>query len=156
MSNKLTYNEIREILENSEISLEDFAYNEIPYSEFSEKALASQQTKEEWVKNNPNPGYTSPHFDEWRDKYISFPSQYDIAKQEWLEQNNIPKWEEIAQKGGEGEGDEWYSVKYFPEHDVYIRVDGYYASHEGTSFNGWEDCTEVVPTQRTITVYESK
>lgn len=62
--------------------------------------------------------------------------------------------EEVVQKGGEGEGSEWYSVKYFKDHDVYIKVEGYYSSYNGTDFDGWEDCSEVKPQEKTITVYE--
>lgn len=63
--------------------------------------------------------------------------------------------EEVDQYGGEGQGDTWYSVKYFPDHDVYIRIDGWHQSYEGTEFGGWGDaCSEVRPQQKTITVYE--
>lgn len=63
--------------------------------------------------------------------------------------------QELQQKGGEGEGSEWYSVKYFPDHDVYIKVEGYYASYDGTDFyDGWESCKEVRPKQVMITVYD--
>jgi len=58
-------------------------------------------------------------------------------------------------KGGEGQGSEWYSIKYFKDHDVYIKVEGYYSSYNGTDFDdGWDCCSQVVPTQKTITVYE--
>lgn len=64
-------------------------------------------------------------------------------------------WQEVCQYGGEGQGDMWYSVKYFPYHDVYIRVDGYYSSYEGVDFEDWADsCKEVKPKEKTITVYE--
>lgn len=67
----------------------------------------------------------------------------------------IGKMTEIAQKGGEGEGEEWYSVKYFPEHDVYIRIEGSYASYDGTNFYDWDSAVkEVRPREKTITVYE--
>jgi len=63
--------------------------------------------------------------------------------------------EEVAQKGGEDEGSEWYSVKYFPDHDIYIRVDGYYSSYNGTDFyDGWANCKEVRPKEKVIIVYE--
>lgn len=63
--------------------------------------------------------------------------------------------EEVAQKGGEDEGSEWYSVKYFPDHDVYIKVEGYYSSYNGTDFyNGWGNCKEVRPKEKVIIVYE--
>lgn len=61
--------------------------------------------------------------------------------------------EEIAQYGGEGKGDAWYSVKYFKDHNVYIRIDGCYTSYDGTDFyDGYG--TEVFPKEKTITVYE--
>ena len=63
--------------------------------------------------------------------------------------------EEIEQEGGEGQGDHWHSVKYFKDHDVYVKVVGYYSSYEGANFDGWADCYEVKPTEKTITVYES-
>ncbi len=62
--------------------------------------------------------------------------------------------EEVAQRGGEGEGEDWYSVQYFKEHDVYIRIDGYYNSYNGTDFDN--DVYEVFPSEKTITVYLPK
>ena len=66
---------------------------------------------------------------------------------------NVGSWEEIEQYGGEGQGDSWYSVKYFKDHDVYIRTNGFYSSYNGTDFDyGYGE--EVKPVQKTITVYE--
>lgn len=66
---------------------------------------------------------------------------------------NVGEWEEVKQRGGEGEGETWYSVKYFKDHDVYIRTDGYYSSYNGTDFDeGYGD--EVRPAEKTIIVYE--
>lgn len=62
-------------------------------------------------------------------------------------------WEEVEQYGGEGQGDTWYSVKYFPDHDVYIRIDGFYTSYHGTDFYDGLG-REVRPQEKTITVYE--
>lgn len=63
--------------------------------------------------------------------------------------------EEIDQYGGEGEGDHWHSVKHFKEHDIYIKVTGYYQSYNGTEFyGGWGSCSQVFPKQKTIIVYE--
>lgn len=66
---------------------------------------------------------------------------------------NVGTWEEIEQVGGEGEGETWYSVKYFKDHDVYIRTDGFYSSYNGTDFDegyGYE----VKLVERTVTFYE--
>lgn len=60
-----------------------------------------------------------------------------------------------ADSGGEDEGSDWQRVFHFVDHDVYIKVTGYYQSYNGTEFyNGWGCLSEVRPTQRTITVYE--
>lgn len=41
---------------------------------------------------------------------------------------------EVDSYGGEGQGEEWYTVKRFVNHDVYIRIDAYYTSYEGVNF----------------------
>lgn len=62
-------------------------------------------------------------------------------------------WQEIDQVGGEGEGDYWHSVKYFKDHDVYIKTIGFYTSYHGTDFHeGYGE--EVKPTKKTVIVYE--
>ncbi len=64
-------------------------------------------------------------------------------------------YDEVDQYGGTGQGDTWYAIKYFPQHDVYIKVDGWYSSYNGTNFDGWgHDVYEVRPKEKTITVYE--
>lgn len=66
----------------------------------------------------------------------------------------IGAWKEVDHEGGEGQGDHWHSVKYFPQHDVYIMTVGWYTSHYGTDFeSGYGD--EVIPKEKTITVYET-
>lgn len=62
------------------------------------------------------------------------------------------KVETVDQYGGEGEGEIWYIVYHFVDHDVYIRIDGFYMSHNGTDFD--DHWYEVFPFQKTITVYE--
>lgn len=67
---------------------------------------------------------------------------------------NIGSWSTIDKYGGEGQGSRWDSTKFFPEHNIYIKTSGYYSSYNGADFSGWEDCRQVVPTEKTITVYE--
>lgn len=62
--------------------------------------------------------------------------------------------EEVEHYGGEDCGSTWYSVQYFPKHDIYIRVDGWYQSYNGVDFNGWDDCKQVVPRKKEIIVFE--
>ena len=120
------------------LTIEEFAYNEIPSdnNNFSENAIKAQVIKDQWIKDNPNPGYGKVGYDKWQKNYQAVPSKYDVANQEWLLKNNIPEWIEVEQYGGEGQGDTWYSVKHFPSLDIYLKVDGYYQSYNGTNFNG--------------------
>jgi len=62
--------------------------------------------------------------------------------------------EEVDQYGGEGQGEEWYSVQYFKDHGVYIQIDGYYQSHYGCDFDNAP--YEVEPKEVTVTKYVSK
>ncbi len=62
---------------------------------------------------------------------------------------------EVANYGGEGKGETYYRVYHFIEHDVYIRVDGFYSSYNGVDFGDWnEACKEVKPEVRQVTFYE--
>lgn len=62
---------------------------------------------------------------------------------------------EVDQYGGEDKGSDWWSVKFFPDHDIYIKVEGYYTSYDGTDFcDGWNSCSEVKPKEKTIIVYD--
>lgn len=119
----MTATEIISVLEDSQLNVSSFAYCD--YSE-----------------GIPNDFQFSKEGLSWQEK-----------EKEWLDSLGIGEIEEVEQYGGEGQGDTWYSVKYFKDHDVYIRTDGYYSSYNGTDFDegyGYE----VKPTEKTITVYE--
>lgn len=72
---------------------------------------------------------------------------------ECLKQLCLGEIEEIDQYGGEGQGDTWYTIKYFKDHDVYIKTDGFYSSYNGTDFD-YGFGSEVKPVEKTITVFE--
>lgn len=59
---------------------------------------------------------------------------------------------QIEQEGGEGEGESWHSVRYFKDHDIYLRVDATYTSYEGTDFSD-STIEEVRPVERMVTFY---
>lgn len=69
---------------------------------------------------------------------------------------NIGSWKEVYQQGGEGRGEDWQSVKHFPEQNVHIKISGFYSSYDGLDFDGGiSDCSEEVkPVDRMVTVYE--
>lgn len=61
------------------------------------------------------------------------------------------KIEMVEQHGGEGEGDSYWAVYNFVDHDVFIQFDGWYASSIGSEF---EEKYEVRPEQVTVTQYK--
>lgn len=97
-----TFEEIIKILQDNDVSLYDFAYNDVDFKEIGLGEVIVT------------------------DRY-----------------------------GGEGKGETWYSVKHFVDFDIYIKIDGWYSSYEGVSFESWgHDVKQVKPLQKTITVYE--
>lgn len=79
----------------------------------------------------------------------------NIKEKEILNYLGLGEIIEVEQYGGEGQGDTWYSVKHFKDHNVYIQTDGYYQSHNGTDFYG-DVGHEVFPKEITKLVYSSK
>lgn len=83
-------------------------------------------------------------------KYREIPSKWDAYKQTILGELGLGRVVEVERY--DGEGDTWYSIKHFVDHDVYIKTKGYYQSHHGTEFDhGYGH--EVRPQQQTITVF---
>jgi hypothetical protein len=62
----------------------------------------------------------------------------------------LGKFEMVEEFGGEGQGDDYYAVYHFIDHDVYIKFQGWYASHRGSEY---EEMYEVRPEQVTKTEY---
>lgn len=52
--------------------------------------------------------------------------------------------------GGEGQGEDYYTIWHFPNPDVYIKFYGWYASHSGSEYEGME---HVEPKQVMVTQY---
>jgi len=69
------------------------------------------------------------------------------------------EWEKLGDyklvqpHGGEGQGDDYYAVYHFIDHDVYIKFKGYYSSYEGFEY---QNMCEVFPQEVTITKFISK
>lgn len=57
-----------------------------------------------------------------------------------------------ASRGGEDAGSQYVRVYHFVNDDVYVKITGYYASYDGTTFD--DEFQEVTPKEKTITVYE--
>lgn len=68
------------------------------------------------------------------------------------EEIHLGEVREVDSWGGEGEGDHIGYVYYFKNHDIYLRIDGFYTSHDGAY---WDYEPYVVsPQEKTVTVYE--
>jgi hypothetical protein len=141
---KLTASKIIKIIKDNNISVEDFAKenyfftNDFIRNHLSLKLKEQVENYNNWTKESDT-------------ERLNYPSQ-EIEK-EFLEFTGIGEWEEISQTGGEGQGDYWDTIKYFKNHDIYIRTIGHYQSHDGVQFYE-EYGEEVKPKQKTITVYE--
>jgi len=161
---KLTAEEILDIVK-AKMTVNEFAYNEWPDLEDHEYSEEYNQMKakklEAQKKFTTHPSYNlykereqDPTFLQVRKEYNETPNYHALGVKERSTFLGLGEIEEVEQHGGEGEGDSWYSVKYFKDHDVYIRISGYYQSYDGTTFDqGYGE--EVFPKQKMITVYES-
>lgn len=164
-----TFNEVINVLKTIYDSVDEFAFDgkfEIPedfqFTESTQKLVDEYKILESNYRNHPEYNLykttKSDEFNRIQTAYWDFGHKHNVNElmvTEYLESISIGNWTEVKQRGGEGEGNVWYSVKYFPSLDMYIRVDGYYQSYDGTHFDdGWDSCTEVKPIEKTITVYE--
>lgn len=66
---------------------------------------------------------------------------------------NLGEIEEVASRGGEGEGEDYHHVWHFKDHDVYLMLSGWYQSYHGTDYDGWDSVSQVFPKKKTVTVY---
>ena len=140
------YNEMGDTHEPVEVTAEEKAEGD--------RLQAEKSAYHERVKGNfDNLPYSErqkhPDFIQWQ----AMTSRWEHERNVITTKLGLGPVQEIEQHGGEDQGSTWYSIKYFPDHDVYIRTDGYYQSYSGTDFH--EGYGKVVtPQQKTITVFE--
>ncbi len=77
----------------------------------------------------------------------------DFAYGDFISPKEVGEFEEVKQHGGEDQGSDWYSIKFFKDHNIYIKTTGYYTSYNGTDFEDGYG-VEVKPEKKTITIYE--
>lgn len=160
----MTAQEILKIVEEN-YSVEDFAYGEWLEAksagnvQFSEEVTEAQRKYDEaYEKMKAHPAYNNyklvdDDYESLKQDFYKVTTPHEQQTKELLNHLGLGEVEEVAQYGGEGQGETWYSVKYFKDHDVYIKTNGYYQSYNGTEFDdGYGE--EVRPQQKTITVYE--
>jgi hypothetical protein len=102
----------------------------------------------DWYNSESVSDEEAEYFEEVIDEFVDSIS--------WGTSVTLPSGEakEIEQKGGEGEGEEYWVVFRVGD-DKFFRVEGYYTSWEGTN---WENAEviEVEPAQVLVTVYKEK
>lgn len=113
-------------------------------SEDNEKAWENHEGYKDVIKRDAE-------YERLTNLYTSTTKYYNSAKA-YLNCLGLGKIIEVSQRGGSDQGSEWYTIKYFVDHDVYIKTEGYYSSYEGTEFNdgfGYE----VKPVEVMTTIY---
>ena len=149
---KLMADELLTLIEELGISVYDFAVGNFGYSpdmddiEFKSPDLQKKHEEAREIANKRCHNQSKEERIRKNDLTRELASAY-------LEEVGIGDWEEVDQYGGEGRGETWYSIKYFKDHDIYIRTDGWYASYHGTEFDDGYG-KEVKPIKKMVTVYE--
>ncbi len=156
---KLTAQEIIEILKQYttvEEFCDDFPSFKKPEEfEYSQEVLVKQEAYEkayrEWRVNGTSWQKDNVYYQAWENN----PEPVQAKQLEIMNFLGLGKVEEVDSYGGEDCGSTYYSIKHFVDHDVYLRVDGWYQSHYGTDFGDWDDAVkEVKPKVKTVTVFE--
>lgn len=138
------YGEYNELLKDSQLKVSE----EIGKREQNEKDDLYDIVRKESVAESKCIS-EHPRYEEYKKLKYGF----EVRREYILQQLGLGQIVEVEQYGGEGQGDDWYSVKHFVDHDVYIKTDGYYSSYNGTDFN-YGYGKEVKPVERTVTFYE--
>jgi hypothetical protein len=89
----------------------------------------------------------------WVGKHWKTKEPYNHTPEEWKNMN--VSFELLDSYGGEGQGDDFWSVYKFTDNrdgeEVLVKFEGWYASYSGAEY---ENCFVVQPREKTITVYE--
>ena len=156
---KLTAKEIIDILiENTDLSNFDegiCSTNEpkgfVPSEELAEKIKLNKKYEKEWEYNGKSWDRDDKHY--INKKAHRYPS--DLQKKEYHNFLGLGNVEFVDRYGGEDCGSEYWTIYYFKDHDVYLKVEGWYQSFRGVEYDSFGDCViEVKPKTKTVTVYE--
>lgn len=159
---KLTGEQILAIVEEN-YRISDFGFDELTETDVELTEQEETEAKEVGLKRKEyydsiqdeisDLNYKERKQNEKFQKWSSMPTEWDHKRDCITNKLGLGKVVEIEQYGGEDQGSTWYSIKYFVDHDVYIRTDGYYQSYSGTDFHDGYGRV-VTPQQKTITVFE--
>lgn len=127
----------------SELSSIDFIIELIGHS-ISESSdyIYVEDYDYEWEEIEENPKLA---------KHIKLIDNYKILDLGSLIKEHLGEYE-VVHTSDFYDGYECFGVLYFKEHDIYVKVSGYYSSYNGTE---WSTLREVKPKEKTIIVYEN-
>lgn len=130
--NKMTFKQIKEII-NSYFFINDLGY----YLEYPEESdidinLDSDNELDTQIE-------------------IILKSNSDNKIQQVFQTLGLGEFEVLDSYGGEGKGDDYWLVFYLKQHNIYIKLDGYYQSYDGGYYTSMY---EVKPKQVMMTIYE--
>ena len=169
----ISYEELIERLEKAFDKVSDVAHENYNWGRIEESPeyIKAKKAHDEWEALNPRPNdYNSKTWTSWTEWNEAKLLPWQNKKQAELGEYSViwefgnklvlqaaglgSSMESVESYGGEGQGETWYVVYYFKDLDLYIKVDGFYQSYSGVSFNGWDDISIVRPVEKTVTVYE--
>jgi hypothetical protein len=111
------------------------------YEGYDSVAAAFMCREVDWLSN--------PEIKEWMAKYDYLADLFKSWK------NMATDFELVASHGGEGQGDEYWSVYKFTDNvsgeQVFIKFDGWYQSYNGAEYEG---LSVVQPKEKLVTFYE--
>jgi hypothetical protein len=142
------------------------------FKEILEKMDELDITKRVFASDNEDGGYYDDDEEDEgkvsgiiKEQFLTYHNQNNIRfRSAYLNENNeitvegLGRIKVVEQKGGYNElqdgasGMEWHIVRHFVDHDVYIRLDGYYTSYEGLDISRAK-YKEVKPKERVIVEY---
>src|SRR5690606_38211371 len=96
--------------------------------EVQAKIDACNKARKEWELNGKVYKNDDPFYKKMQLNTMPYQEKHD----EYFNHLGLGEVEEVDSYGGEDCGSNYYSVKYFKDHDVYIKVSGWYQSHYGT------------------------
>ena len=129
--------------------VEGFSYDELKAEEVDKTRNNFYKSIEDNLPDDYQERKIHPDFI----KYSEMPGHYDELNRQILDFLGLGKIEEVKQQGGMDEGSNWCTIKYFVDHDVYIKTTGWYQSHSGTYFENGIG-SEVKPESKVITVFK--
>lgn len=137
----MNYTQIKEKLQEFNISPEAIG-NTVRNGEGGQRYYRNKEYTEKNVINESNKKYFdydekyNEYFFEVEKAIIENIGEYDIADQSYFH-----------------DGYPCHVVLFFKEHNVYLKVDGYFSSYDETQ---WDGMSEVFPQEKVITVFNAK